>query len=505
MKFAIWIALLLAVTSVAGVLVQQFFPMRSEQEAAQLAERLPAPAFKTFVFLGLQDPFRAVWFRVLLGLLAASLIVCSSKRVRSAFKQAFHLHAVREPRALLLLHNSATVHHASPELFDAVVARLRRRLYLGRAERNESELVAALHQGGISRTGPVLLHLGILALVFGGLLSSLVGKRFFVEQSPGETRTLQGSDLQLRVDDFQIERGEGDVIKQYRSKLVLLQGGREVAKQEISVNHPMRYAGYNIYQASYSTDPSRASSLVFAVQAATGAVGHGDAASPHAGMAAHGNPTAVVTPDAALVHATMEGIYPVPGHPGFEFRVTRFFSHFVVGDQGPSNASRDFANPAAQLEILENGQPVGLQWSFLKFPGMGHAQLPFTLEMRDAQPAFATGLDVNTNPGTPLVWFGFALSTLGLGFAFLVQHRCVFLLARPEERGWTLWIAARSDRDPVAFAGEFQRLLQGVKSDARRARPSPDRKPAAPEALTSIQTDGDLRRSSDAALASSGM
>ena len=228
MKFAIWIALLLAVTSVAGVLVQQFFPMRNEQEAAQLAERLPAPAFRAFVFLGLQDPFRAVWFRVLLGLLAASLIVCSSKRVRSAFKQALHLHPVREPRSLVLLHNSATVHHASPQLFDAIVTRLRRRLYVGRVERSEGEFVAALHQGGISRTGPVLLHLGILALVFGGLLSSLLGRRFFVEQSPGETATLAGSDLQLRVDDFRIERNDRDEIKQYRSRLVLLNGDREV-------------------------------------------------------------------------------------------------------------------------------------------------------------------------------------------------------------------------------------------------------------------------------------
>jgi cytochrome c biogenesis protein len=474
MKFAIWIAVALALASVAGILIQEFFPVRSQADAQALSERLPGPVFRAFMALHLHDVFRSFWFRILLGALAASLVVCSSKRFRSALKQATSLHPFREPQALLGLQSAATVHHTTPELFDAVVARLRRRFYRGTVERGEAQLVAALHQGGLARTGPVLLHLGILALVLGGLATSLVGRRVYVEAGAGQTVPIEGSRYALHVDDFQIDKNDAGQIKQYRSQIVLLEGETEVARREVLVNSPLRHAGYNIYQSSYSMDPTRASKLVFAVRPLPAA---GPAADPHAAhaQAQPADPHAghAHDPAPALVQAGMEGSFSVPGFPGYEFRVARFFGHLMIGETGPVNAGRDFDNPAALLDILQDGRPVGQQWAFARFPGHSRGGLPFTLEMQEAQPALASGFEVNTNPGAPLVWFGFGLSTLGLILSFLVQHRCVFLLARPAERGWTLWLAGRSDRERFAFAREFERLLDTVREEARRQRRAP--------------------------------
>jgi len=486
MKFAIWIAVALAVASVAGVLLQEFFPMRSAADAEALRARLPDPVFRAFGLLQLHDVFRAFWFRGLLGLLAVSLIFCSSQRFRSAFKQAMTLRPFREPQALQSLPHSAVVYHASPELFDAVVGRLRRRFYFGTIELQEGQKVAALHQGGLARTGPVLLHLGILALVLGGLVSSWVGRRHFVEIGPGQTVALEDSRFALRVDDFQIEKNGAGQVKQYRSKVALLEGDREVARREISVNSPLRHAGYNIYQASYAFDPTRASSLTFVVRprvvdpntsgTTDPAAAHASPVSQHAHTAAGvgGDPHAACGMESALqsvvVQSGMEGPFAVPGYTGYEFHVTDFFGHLMLGPKGPVNAKRDFDNPAARIEVLKGGKPVAHQWAFAKFPAHSRGELPFTLEMHDAQPALTSGFEINTNPGAPLVWFGFALSTLGLVLAFLVQHRCVFMLARPSERGWSLWIAGRSDHERYAFAGEFARLLRQVKAEAQQLR-----------------------------------
>jgi cytochrome c biogenesis protein ResB len=505
MKFAVWIALALALVSVAGVLVQEFFPVRDAAEARSLQARLPDPVARAFFALQLQDPFRAGWFRVLLGALAASLTLCSIRRFRAALRQAFRLHPIRDPRALLLMQSSATVHRASPEVFDAAVARCRHRLFRGTVERHEDELIAALHRGGLARTGPVFLHLGILALVLAGLVSSIAGRKAFVEVHAGQTAAIDKSPFAIRVDDFAIDRAPDGAVRQYRSQLVLLRDGAEVTRREVTVNHPLRHAGYNIYQASYGVDPERARSLVFTVrrQDSTAGAGHSvstlhGTAGPHGAVAPHG--TAVATPHpgsashpiasragdgqpeagTARIEASMEGLHPVPGFPGWEFRVARFFGALVLGPNGPTNAARSFANPAAVLEILHDGEAAGTQWAFLHYPAMARADLPFALEMGDAQPAMYTGLEVNTNPGTPFVWFGLALATAGLLLSFLVQHHCVFLLARPEARGWTLWMAGRSDRDRIRFGHEFERFVNEVRASTSRRRgghaaaPSPE-------------------------------
>ena len=102
MKFAIWLAVLLALASVAGVLVQEFFPVRDEQQAAALAQRLPGPMHALFVLLQLHDPFRALWFRTLLGLLALSLGLCAAKNFRPNFRQALRVQLGRLGRRVLV-------------------------------------------------------------------------------------------------------------------------------------------------------------------------------------------------------------------------------------------------------------------------------------------------------------------------------------------------------------------------------------------------------------------
>jgi len=175
-----------------------------------------------------------------------------------------------------------------------------------------------------------------------------------------------------------------------------------------------------------------------------------------------------VEPETIRIDRSMEVHRPVPGFPGWEFKVGSFFGALVLRPEGPTNAARSFANPAAVLEIFHDGAPAGTQWTFLHYPAMAREDLPFVLEMRDAQPALFTGLEINTNPGTPLVWFGFAVATVGLLLSFLVQHHCVFLLARPDVRGWTLWMAGRSDRDRIRFGHEFERFVDEVRASTQR-------------------------------------
>ena len=483
MKFAIWIAVILALTSIAGVLIQEFYPVRNAHQAHQLSERLPGPVYGLFMLLQMYDPFRAVWFRVLLGLLALSLVLCSMRNFRPNFNQAFRVHPVRDPNLLVRLPDSYRLNRVSPNLFDAVVRDLRRRWFLGTVERSSERRVAVFHRGGIARIGPVLLHIGIFVLVVGGLVSSLVGNRGMLIGSPGQVLALGDSPYELRIDRFDIETNEAGQVKQYRSLVTVLEGGQEILQRQLEVNKPLRFAGFNIYQSSYEADPSRASSIVVRVRprVVDEDPGHGSEGHVHAAPSA-GEPTGVV-------QANMESEFEVPGFPGYTFRARRFFAHLKISEQGPVNASRDMVNPAVEFEVLNEGTPAAIQWAFARFPAHTRDELPFVLELAHAQPVLATGLEMNTNPGAPLIWFGLVVSTLALVLCFLIQHHTIYVVAQPAKKGWSLWLAGRSSRERIAFSSAFERFARGVHRMAKQLKQTESASGSSAADRASIETN----------------
>ena len=44
------------------------------------------------------------------------------------------------------------------------------------------------------------------------------------------------------------------------------------------------------------------------------------------------------------------------------------------------------------------------------------------------------------------------------------------MIARPSDRGWTIWIGGRSDRDRLAYSRDFERLVKRAFEEARRLR-----------------------------------
>ncbi len=82
----------------------------------------------------------------------------------------------------------------------------------------------------------------------------------------------------------------------------------------------------------------------------------------------------------------------------------------------------------------------------------------------------ATGLEVNTNPGAPLIWLGLVVSTIALVFCFLIQHHTIYVVARPDKSGWTLWLAGRSSRERIAFSNAFERFARDVHRQAKKLK-----------------------------------
>lgn len=451
MRFALWLLLVMALGSILGVAVGDMYPT-NVAGWEQLAERKAGPVlFPILKFFGMFDAFRSWWFRGLLILLTISLAACSIKRGRGVWRRAlFNSWLVRE-RWFERYDHRATFQSAAADPLAVVAGPLRRQLYrVQRRDGADGARLLAADRGGPARFGPFLSHVGLLLLLVGGGLSTVFGLKTMLWLAPGETAdTVQvGEDADsiedvplpftLALNDFTVELNEQGMVKQYRSDVTVTPHGGQPFQQTISVNHPLRLGGFNFYQASYQPARNRVKWLEVAVLDTAGAE--------------------------LLPARRFDAGQPIPlGEPGLEAEVARFTMHAVVGAGGVQEGPRDRHNPAALFRILRDGQEVGTQWAFANFPGMhfgGWGER--TLVIGDAEPAFATGLEVTRAPAAGLIWAGIVLCTLGLIGAFMVSHRQVWAMAVPDGRGgWTVHVAAFSNKGLVLFASDFRRWAEG--------------------------------------------
>lgn len=245
----------------------------------------------------------------------------------------------------------------------------------------------------------------------------------------------------LTVDDFNVELNAQGMVRQYRSDLTVTPRSGAAFSRQIAVNHPLRYGGYNFYQASYQPARDRVKSLVAAVLDTSG--------------------NQLAPPREVRFGERL----PLGG--GFEAEAIRYLPDARVGQGGLQNVSPDPNNPAFQFRILQGGQQVGTQWSFARFPDMAVGDwTERRVAVQHFDPAYATGLEVTRAPFAGLIWAGLLLSTLGLVLSFNVAHRQLWALAEPDGRGgWLVHVAVFTNRASLLFGQDFRRWAERWGAD----------------------------------------
>ncbi len=217
-----------------------------------------------------------------------------------------------------------------------------------------------------------LLHLGLIVLIIGGLISAFWSKSSYFEVPVNGIikMTDHGYPFDLRVDNFKIDyysskdtaSVEPKQPKQYRSQLTVLSDGKELYSKEIKVNHPLNFKGTKVYQANYG----------LLIQ----------------GQLTNEGKTREFKVTAGEI-TTLGGNYLIKAVP----------------------ASGDYNAPE------ENGVLYGLYQQ--NKPFLGRANLNEKIDLPCGTIQFTavkpfTGLEVKRDPGVPVVWTGFFLVTVGL-------------------------------------------------------------------------------------------
>lgn len=429
-KLTIALLLTLAATSIVGTLIPQ------NEDPVAYVQAFGEFLYRVFALIGLFDMYHSWWFRTLILLLVANIVVCSIDRLQAAWKIIF----VRNPplnvaRYRQLKNRTEYNHDGDAEklraLYQPIMARRFR--YHRTVETDEGFAIYG-ESGRWTRLGVYAVHLSVVVLLIGGLIGSIFGFDGFVNIPEGETvQSIQlrnsGQKLQLefaiRCDDFNVEFYDSGAPKEFRSSLTIFKQGKAVFQKDIIVNDPLRYAGISFFQSSYGNLTPNEIILNFTSQA-TGMI-----YSKRAKI------------DEAVVIPEDLGTFVLKRYTAqADFKGRNIGEAFIGILTGPDGSAVEVTLP-------------------LKFPSFDKMRRGDTfIAVADFVPRYFTGLQVSKDPGVWLVYGGFVLMIIGIYITFFMSHQqiCVEVVSRGNES--RIMVAGTSNKNKLGMQKKVARLAE---------------------------------------------
>lgn len=373
--------------------------------------------------LGFTNLYSSVWFQLLVGLLCINLVVCSVHRFGGIYKLTFKPNVPKTAGNIPSKIQAKVSGNDGEELKLGVQKVLKSKgfKFVSLEQDGQWSFIAQKRRWG--NWGSFITHIAFIVLILGALIGSLTGFKGYLMAGEGDTvpiRTIDVSKGKVNenfsvkvnsVEDKILANGERD---NWYSDLSIMDGGKEVARQTISVNHPLSYKGVTFYQSSY------APGAMFTVDLKGQKI-------PVVLQSRGGNYFQAPGTDLFLVLAAMKSD---PKEPVILYQV------FKGNGQQPIKMGQ--LTPG-QSENIENTYTL----TFDKTSGF-------------------TGLQVKKDPGVGIVWLGCGLLMLGLFLSF--YWRPITLSGILEKQNETvLTLGALSGKLNLGTKDEFERILDELK------------------------------------------
>ncbi len=440
-RLALSLILLLTAAVLAGTLLMQAPPSVLENQASYelWLERARGKygGFLTDVFdiLLLFNVFHSVWFRLLLALLTANLLVSSINRWKGIWITAFGASTRMGDAFFQHARFTASLTTALPVSTTAerISQSLRRSRYRVRTQIDADAVAIYADRNRLSGFGSFLNHMSLVLILAGATVGSVWGftdSQFIVAE--GSTRQLGlGTNISVGLVHFVDEYYLDGPPKDFRSEVVIYDKGVPVKEGTIRVNSPMSYEGIRFHQSFFGqtaeikvADP--AGQLLFSEQV----------------------PQPWITKD-------------VPRPLGSFSLPEQGMNVYVIG---PISGQTDPLIPAGEMRVelyeQESGRLVAVQ-NLSQGTPKELAGLDFTFQ-REGQ---FTGLKVVKNPGINLIWIAATLMIVGLVTLFYFPHRRLWALCKPRPDGTTEVSMRMTAQRDIALSSEFDRINEKVAGE----------------------------------------
>ncbi len=439
-RLALVLILVIAAAVLAGTLLDQASPSVIADSSAYAAwlERAEGRygVFWTrlFDFTQLFNVFNSFWFRFLVALLTANIIVCTINRWKGIWTTAFHTR-VRMGDAFF---QHSRYHAAMAAQMPAETAAERVRHAFGRAryrvqvQTDEGTVAVFADKHRFSRFGTFLSHLSIVMLLGGTVIGSLWGFRdddFIIPEGKSQ-EVGRGTGLSVFLEHFTDEYDPAGPAKDFRSDLVLYKDGVEVKRDTIHVNDPMSYDGIRFFQSFFGQ------TAIMEVKNEAG--------------------DTLFSDSVPLAWQTRDGNRPVGS-----FRLPE--NNLTVYVIGPRSGETDPMVPAGEMRLEVYTQSSGTMAAPSKNLVQGRPQEMAGLNFTFVRESRFTGLQVAKDPGTNLVWVAAALMVVGLAMLFYFPPKRIWALCKQRPDGAAdVRIATTAERD-LSQAKEFENLHERVR------------------------------------------
>lgn len=431
-RMAVFLLVLCAFSSAIGTLLPQ------NQESGFYLKNYGHLWGGLILALHLDNLYYALWFIVLLALVAINLIISNMRRLESLRRGS------RDVKAALGIPFFVSSPHSSKMKIPADCERaqaslensLRSLRYSLVKEQEDQNVYYYAHKGIIRRWGSIVTHTGILVIFLGVIYGHLPGMGFMgmaTLSTEGHEGTFELPGFSLKLLETGAKFNEQGRPTDFYSRVEVFEGGARVLEKTIRVNDPLEYRGIKFYQSSYG------------VQGFSLNVNEPDGKKERIpiGLGPGGIPQVT---------------FPIQvGGTNIFLFLHHFYPDLAERDGKMVNLSMNYNNPGAHVYVFEDfSMDRRNQW---KARGWVSAGAPLTydglvVEMGDL--IRSTGLQYRKDPGVPLVWLGFVITTLGLFMSFYSVEKTIRIVLIPETGEMYVQTSSR-------LAEDFERELSAIK------------------------------------------
>ncbi len=444
-KLTLVLLIILAMTSLFGTLIPQ------QEGAVEFARRLSPGMFQLLSSLNLFDMYHSAWFRIIIGLLALNLIICSLNRLPTTLKRfRAPTRADRsKPFENLPAERSFSVKGEMGDVGGRVADLLRKQYKRVEAKGSPRGHFYYAEKGRYSYFGVYLVHLSVLVILMGGIMGSLFGFEAYVNIAEGDTvdtvalrqkMTPKRLGFSVHCEKFIVEFYENGAPKEYRSDLRFLSAGKVVQQGSLLVNHPITFKGITFYQSSYGTIPGKVYLKISRTEN---------------------------NPETLAMEVEQGRPVSLPGGKA-QFQVLQVDDN-LKGMMGPAAMISVKPEQGDEMKFWVFQQAEMLRQRFpeamFRAPILDPSSFkPYTFFLEKLENRYYTGLQVARDPGVSLVWLGCFVMVGGFFVTFFTSHRRVWVRVSKSKGKTRISVAGRANKNPVGMERELEQLTSRLQN-----------------------------------------
>ena len=460
-KFAITIFALISIISITGTIIeQQAEPAKNIKLLGRLFGDSSAPAvYNIFTEFGLIDMYRSWWYIALLLLLALNIVICSIHRLPGVLRTIkTPAYPLSNDKIEKMKNRRTLVLSGSPDDIKGTVRSVLKKAGFNPNETGDGRDCRFCSQSASwSRLGIYIKHISIVVIMLGAISGMLFSQESYISlpegdvssvtyplPDSGETEPIPLGFL-IRNDNFEVEfYGTTETPRVFKSRVTIIEDGKEILNKTITVNDPLVYRGTTFYLSDYGVSSRRLRQgiFVFRLTSADGST--------------------------AEVRLSPGETLNIPG-TAMTGKVINFSPALKYEEDGKlSTYTEKLHNPAVHMIFSDSGKELYSGWILKRYPETSLLPDGNRVEFLDYWGVEYAFFRIRKDPGEWLIYPGLVTMGIGLVIALFMSHRKIWVNLVKEDMNTRVIIGATANRYRSSLERKIDKIINALSKRENR-------------------------------------